>query len=399
MAVEETKIELELEADIYSLKHTKAGGFRLTLGGQKEPVPPQISGCKVKENGDLEILGRALGKVEPSKCKITLGGDEVDSTLESLRAAVGSWYPPGVVEHVFSPNKFAEYKNADTLLVAKFSAEWCGPCKAVAPAIDALSLKYRNVKFIHMDEREMKPFKTFGEEGIRAYPTFKIFKNGNVIEVVQGGDDKKVEQIVKKNGGIAEEDTEAVKPEGTIKFVCKRDALKVVKSSSGISVTINGTVQAKTPRVKINVQKGEVTFGRGGGKIWTEGGYDLAAMASTLEEWFPTKVKHVHSVKEFDEFIAKGITVAKFSADWCGPCKAIEGDYIQMSLDNENVTFLHIDVDDKKKGIDSPAHIASDNGIEAMPTFHFFKDGKRQDGLMVKGASMLKVQASLASLL
>jgi len=392
MAVEETKLELELEADVYTLKRTNAGGVRLYLGDSPQPVPPQITGAKVKENCDLEILGRPLGKVDAEKCTLNIGGNETTGTLEGLRDIVGVWYPPGLVEHVHTPAKFNEYKQSDTILCAKFSAEWCGPCKMVAPAIDALSLKYTNVKFVHLDEAETKS--VFQNEGIRAYPTFKFFKNGSQIgEVVQGADSEKVGRIVQKLGGVAVETSSAPKPEGSIRFVCQRETVKLVKTSSGITFAYNGKTEAKCPRVEIDVAKKEVSFGRRGGKVWSEGGYDLAAMANTLKEWFPTKVKHIHTQNEFTEIAASGITVAKFSADWCGPCKAIAGDYIEMSLKNEHVTFLHIDVDSPKL-----KKFCQQQGIEAMPTFHFFKDGERQESLMIQGADIAKVKRHLGKL-
>jgi len=390
MAVEETKIELELEADVYTLKRTNAGGVRLHLGDNAQPVPPKITGAKVKENCDLEILGRPLGKVDAAKCTMKIDGNETASTLEALRDIIGIWYPPGHVEHVHNSDDFKEYKDSDTILCAKFSAEWCFPCKMVAPAIEALSLKYTNVKFVHLDEAETK--EVFRKEGIRAYPTFKFFKNGSQIgEVVQGADADKVEKSVRQLGGVAVETSP--KPEGTIRFVCQRETLKLEKTESGITFTYNGKKEAKCPRVELNVAEKEVSFGKRGGKVWSEGGYDLAAMAKTLNEWFPTKVKHIHTPSEFTEIAASGITVAKFSADWCGPCKNIAGDYHEMSLKNQHVTFLHIDVDSPKL-----KKFCHQQGIEAMPTFHFFKDGERQESLMIQGAEIEKVKRHLAKL-
>lgn len=394
MAVEENAdvIQVELEADVYTLKRTNAGGVRLYLGDSKEPVPPQISGAKVSEESDLTILGRGLGKVDAEKCTLKLGGDdEVNATLSTLTDAVSVWYPPGNVKHVHSMAEFDELRNSSEILVGKFSAEWCGPCKMVAPAIDAMSLKYSDVTFVHCDEAEVGGL--FKRAGIKAYPTFKFYKNGTPLgHVVQGADAAKVEQQVKKMGAKAAESNEtAPKPEGEIKFVCQREVIKLEKTSSGMTFSLNGKQQAKCPRVEIDPESKNVTFGRGGGKVWSEGGYDLAALANKLKEWFPTKVEHIHSTEQFDKIVAKGVTVAKFSAEWCGPCKAIAGDYIQMSLKNESVSFLHIDVDKQKA-------LSSREGIEAMPTFHFFKDGQKRSELMVRGANLAAVKKNLKTL-
>ena len=72
----------------------------------------------------------------------------------------------------------------------------------------------------------------------------------------------------------------------------------------------------------------------------------------------------------------------------CGPCQMIAPHFEAMSKEFANAIFVKVDVDEQEK-------IAQMCGIRAMPTFHFFKDGKKVDDLTGAniGAQKSKVQA------
>lgn len=370
-------IELEMVEDIYTLKR-KSGKVGLEIEGRI--VHPDITGAKVSEEGALTILGRSLGKLEPSAC--------TPNNLEELRVQVKTWYPPGNVLHCHSVAEYNE-KKATGIFVGKFSATWCGPCQMVAPAIEALSLKYPDVTIMHVEntEEHLKPI--FQSEAISCYPTFKIFQNGTQMSKIEGADASKVEEGMKALGAVAAPaNTTAPIADGDIKFVCARDVVRIERTGDEVRVHVNGDHK---PGARCELKNGELSFGRGSAKLWPGGNYDEADISSKLSEWFPTKVKHIHSAAEFDDIIKSGITCAKFSAEWCGPCKAIAGEYHQLSntLDGK-VTFLHIDVDETKV-------LAQREGIEAMPTFHFYINGAKKTDLMVRGADMSKVKHHLGA--
>lgn len=72
-----------------------------------------------------------------------------------------------------------EVLKSDTPVLVDYWAEWCGPCKAIAPHLDALAPEYAGkVKIVkmNMDENPNTPPKY----GIRQIPTLMIFKNGAV---------------------------------------------------------------------------------------------------------------------------------------------------------------------------------------------------------------------------
>ena len=70
-----------------------------------------------------------------------------------------------------------EVVNSDTPVVVDFWAEWCGPCKMIAPIVEELAGEYEGkVKFAKMDV-DSNP-QTPMQFGIRGIPTLLIFNGG-----------------------------------------------------------------------------------------------------------------------------------------------------------------------------------------------------------------------------
>jgi thioredoxin 1 len=84
--------------------------------------------------------------------------------------------------------------SANSIVVLDASAEWCGPCKAIAPKIHELSQQYTTVKFLKFDVDESEELSVAYE--ITAMPTFIFFKDGSIVDRVQGADYKKIVKIL-----------------------------------------------------------------------------------------------------------------------------------------------------------------------------------------------------------
>ncbi len=72
-----------------------------------------------------------------------------------------------------------EVLNAEGPVLVDFWADWCGPCKMIAPILDEISSEYEGkvrVAKLNIDENPATPPKY----GIRGIPTLMLFKDGNV---------------------------------------------------------------------------------------------------------------------------------------------------------------------------------------------------------------------------
>jgi thioredoxin 1 len=87
-------------------------------------------------------------------------------------------------------SNFDKEINSDTPVVVDFWAEWCGPCKLIAPLLDEIAREKAGVvkvAKVNVDHNQSLSFKY----NIRAIPSLLFFKNGQLRDQVTGMTSKK----------------------------------------------------------------------------------------------------------------------------------------------------------------------------------------------------------------
>ncbi|MBE6340848.1 MAG: thioredoxin [Bacteroidales bacterium] len=87
-------------------------------------------------------------------------------------------------------SNFAEVTSQGVVMV-DFWAVWCGPCRALAPHVEAIAEEYEGRVVVGKLDIEASE-KVAMELGIRAIPTIIFFKNGEIVDRTTGLVNKKV---------------------------------------------------------------------------------------------------------------------------------------------------------------------------------------------------------------
>jgi thioredoxin 1 len=89
------------------------------------------------------------------------------------------------IVHITEDNFDKEVLKSATPVLVDFWAEWCGPCKMIAPVLDQIATEYKGklrIAKVDVDSNQA----TAMRYGVRSIPTLMLFKNG-VVEAQQVG--------------------------------------------------------------------------------------------------------------------------------------------------------------------------------------------------------------------
>ena len=91
-----------------------------------------------------------------------------------------------------------EVLQSEKPVLVDFWAAWCGPCIAIAPMIDELANEISTTAKVGKVDVDNNPG-VAAQYGVRAIPTLLIFKNGEVVEQMVGGNVRKADLAEKLN--------------------------------------------------------------------------------------------------------------------------------------------------------------------------------------------------------
>jgi thioredoxin 1 len=94
-----------------------------------------------------------------------------------------------LIKHVTDASFESDVLQSDKPVLVDYWAEWCGPCKMIAPILDELSTQYDGrlqIAKMNVDENQDVP----GKFGIRGIPTLMLFKGGQLAGTLVGAHPK-----------------------------------------------------------------------------------------------------------------------------------------------------------------------------------------------------------------
>ena len=100
------------------------------------------------------------------------------------------------IKKVSSEGDFDSEIAKRSLSVVDFFAEWCGPCKMIAPVLEQFAGKYPNVNFLKVDVDELKDVSQ--REEVSAMPTFKLYISGKCVAAMKGADQAGLERLIQE---------------------------------------------------------------------------------------------------------------------------------------------------------------------------------------------------------
>jgi thioredoxin 1 len=103
------------------------------------------------------------------------------------------------IQQVTDTNWEQSVLKSQTLVLVDFWAEWCMPCKRIAPAVDQLAAEYDGrltVAKMNVDENPSTPSRL----GVYGIPTLMLFKGGEMVDTLTGMADKeRIKKMVERH--------------------------------------------------------------------------------------------------------------------------------------------------------------------------------------------------------
>ncbi|THH30245.1 hypothetical protein EUX98_g3959 [Antrodiella citrinella] len=99
-----------------------------------------------------------------------------------------------------SYEQFTKLINGDKPIVIDFWATWCGPCRVISPVFEKLAANFPDLGFYKVDVDAQSQISE--EVGIRAMPTFAVFKNGQKVKDLVGANPQGLQALLQESSAL-----------------------------------------------------------------------------------------------------------------------------------------------------------------------------------------------------
>ena len=86
--------------------------------------------------------------------------------------------------HVQSEAQFEQEINSQNKTLVDFYADWCGPCKMIAPILEVIAEEKNDINILKINVDELP--RIAGRFGITSIPTLMVFQNGQLLQTSLG---------------------------------------------------------------------------------------------------------------------------------------------------------------------------------------------------------------------
>ena len=205
-----------------SVLHSNLGAAALSLGNVSEAKDAATAALSRDAFNVKALVRRAMatsktdarGAWQDLVAAQYLAPSTADIGTRVAEAATAAGAPSAVV-HVDSTAKWrdAVAKAGSRLIVADWYADWCGPCRSIAPTFEALAQSNSHVMFLKVNGDTDDTRDLTMDAGIRSFPTFQFFRDGKKVSEFKGADPASLVRTLTGFGPWpADVDVEALSP-------------------------------------------------------------------------------------------------------------------------------------------------------------------------------------------
>jgi thioredoxin 1 len=140
----------------------------------------------------------SLGLLPPFIAKhlgLTLASKETPK--ECSKNETSSSAPSKLVHSIESLDDWISTVDKHQVLVVKFTAGWCRPCKDIKPVYEQLSEKYEYAHFVEVDVDELD--EVAAEHSVAVMPTFVVIEKGSPVSSLRGSNPHKLQDFCREH--------------------------------------------------------------------------------------------------------------------------------------------------------------------------------------------------------